>query len=55
MTFLYSGSPRKLLTALAALPLADVTIAEPDLEEVFMHYYAPEGHGQRPEPDKEEP
>ncbi len=55
MTFLYSGSPRKLLTALAALPLADVTIAEPDLEEIFMHYYAPEGHGQRPEPDKEEP
>ena len=39
VNFLYSGSPEVLLNALAALPLTDVTITEPDLEEIFMHYY----------------
>ena len=42
VSFLYSGKPETLLKALAALPLTDVTIAEPDLEEVFLHYYAKE-------------
>lgn len=42
VSFLYSGKPEPLLKALAALPLTDVTIAEPDLEEVFLHYYAKE-------------
>lgn len=37
--FLYGGEPRKLLNALAALPITDVSITEPDLEEIFMHYY----------------
>ncbi len=37
--FLYSGEPRKLLNALAALPITDISISEPDLEEIFMHYY----------------
>lgn len=37
--FLYNGSPQTLLAALEPLPLKDLTIAEPDLEEVFMHYY----------------
>lgn len=37
--FLYSGEPRKLLNALASLPINDVSIDEPDLEEIFMHYY----------------
>ena len=32
-------------------PLTDVAIAEPDLEEIFLHYYTPDA----PEPDKEEP
>ena len=39
VSFLYSGNPRTLLEALAGLPLTDVSIAEPDLEEIFMHYY----------------
>lgn len=39
VNFLYSGQPQVLLHALAALPLADVNIAEPDLEEIFLHYY----------------
>ncbi|MCI8465876.1 MAG: ABC transporter ATP-binding protein [Lachnospiraceae bacterium] len=44
MTFLYGGSPKALLLALASLPLTDVTIAEPDLEEIFLHYYTPEAN-----------
>ncbi len=43
VSFLYSGSPKQLLTSLSKLPLTDVTIAEPDLEEVFLHYYAEGG------------
>lgn len=39
VSFLYSGEPGLLLRALSGLSLTDVTIAEPDLEEVFMHYY----------------
>lgn len=39
ITFLYSGKPDLLLKALSSLPLRDITIAEPDLEEVFLHYY----------------
>lgn len=39
VSFLYSGGPKVLLEALAGLPLTDVSISEPDLEEIFMHYY----------------
>lgn len=42
VSFLYGGRPDELLSALAVLPLTDVTITEPDLEEIFMHYYAKE-------------
>ena len=42
-TFLYSGDLRLLLQTLAGLPLTDVSIAEPDLEEVFLHYYTEGG------------
>ncbi len=45
VSFLYSGSPQKLLAALAPLPVTDITIAEPDLEEIFLHYYEkPQSH-----------
>ncbi len=37
--FLYNGEPRELLNALAPLPITDINITEPDLEEIFMHYY----------------
>ncbi len=40
--FLYGGEISVLMTALSALPLTDVLITEPDLEEVFMHYYEEE-------------
>lgn len=39
VSFLYCGSLQELLAALAAMPVTDVTIAEPDLEEIFLHYY----------------
>lgn len=42
VSFLYGGTPDLLIKALADLPLTDITVAEPDLEEVFMHYYAKE-------------
>ena len=44
VSFMYSGEPRILMEALASMPITDVTIAEPDLEEIFMHYYVKEGN-----------
>lgn len=41
-SFLYSGEMNKLLNALSSLPLADLNISEPDLEEIFIHYYEKE-------------
>ena len=42
VSFLYNGTPEKLLSTLGMLDLTDFTIAEPDLEEIFMHYYTGE-------------
>lgn len=44
VSFLYSGETQKLLNALAQLNATDVMITEPDLEEIFMHYYKEEPH-----------
>ncbi|HNW86949.1 MAG TPA: ABC transporter ATP-binding protein [Candidatus Limiplasma sp.] len=38
-SFLYQGAMPKLLTMLAALEPVNVTIGDPDLEEIFLHYY----------------
>lgn len=46
VSFLYSGDVNPLLALLAAKPLRDVTIADPDLEEIFMHYYTEGGEAQ---------
>ena len=40
LSFLYSGDLQVLLKALSQGQVQDLTIAEPDLEEIFMHYYA---------------
>lgn len=45
VSFLYGGKPDILLNALSALPITDFTVSEPNLEEVFMHFYAKEGNG----------
>lgn len=39
VTFLYRGDMKILLGTVAALPIYDMTVTEPDLEEIFMHYY----------------
>ena len=44
VSFLYSGKTKALLEALSGLPLTDVSIGEPDLEEIFMHYYEKEAN-----------
>jgi ABC-2 type transport system ATP-binding protein len=38
-TFLYRGDIPFLLSHLQKLPIDKLTVTEPDLEEVFMHYY----------------
>lgn len=43
MTFLYGGDIQSLLRVFAKQPIQDLSISEPDLEEIFMHYYADGG------------
>ena len=43
MSFLYSGDINILLERLLAGHVSDLTVSEPDLEEVFLHYYEKEG------------
>ena len=39
VSFLYGGDCNLLLRALARQRIEDITISEPDLEEIFLHYY----------------
>ena len=39
ISFLFKGDVPSLLRELADLPIGRINIEEPDLEEVFMHYY----------------
>ena len=39
VSFLYSGNIKDLLGTVNKLPVYDMTITEPELEEIFMHYY----------------
>ncbi|MBE6671137.1 MAG: ABC transporter ATP-binding protein [Ruminococcaceae bacterium] len=43
VNFLYSGKANELLKELSKLSFDDLTITDPDLEEVFMHFYTREG------------
>lgn len=43
VSFLYSGDINRLLQVLAEGQVFDLTLSEPDLEEVFLHYYEKEG------------
>ena len=43
VSFLYSGRPDLLIQTLAAVPFEDITISDPDIEELFLHYYSKEG------------
>ena len=42
LTFVYTGKIDKLLKLLQDKPITDLTIIEPTLEEIFMHYYEKE-------------
>lgn len=43
VSFLYSGEMGSLLNTLSAGRVEDLTITEPDLDEIFLHYYEKEG------------
>lgn len=45
VSFLYSGKIPVLLETLAKSQITDLTITDPDLEEIFMHYYQEEEKG----------
>lgn len=40
--FLYKGHPKDLVTALQGVSFTDLTISDPSLEEIFMHFYEKE-------------
>ena len=42
VSFLYSGDVKALLTALSSMNITDVTITDPELDEIFMNYYVKE-------------
>ena len=43
VSFLYSGDMNILLRRLSAGNITDLNISEPDLEEIFLHYYEKDG------------
>jgi ABC-2 type transport system ATP-binding protein len=49
LKYSYNGPAQPLLKLFAAYPLQDLTIEEPELEEIFMSYY--EGGGAKPRED----
>ena len=46
VSFLYGGPMDALLELLSKTHISDLTIAEPDLEEIFLHYYTKEGNAE---------
>ena len=43
LTFLYSGDQRDLLQRLTKVEFQDISITDPELEEIILHYYIREG------------
>ena len=41
-TFLFSGDVKALLTAISGMDISDVSITDPELDEIFMNYYVKE-------------
>ena len=41
-SFLYNGNVNDLMRQLSQIDLVRVNLTEPDLEEIFMHYYVKE-------------
>lgn len=42
-SFLFSGDMNRLLRQLSGGNISDINISEPDLEEIFLHYYEKDG------------
>ena len=40
--FLYGGTAAELITLLSTLSFTDFSVADPELDEIFLHYYAKE-------------
>ena len=51
ISFLYGGDIHTRLQVLAGHDITDLTISEPDLEEIFLHYYLNTGEERR-DPDR---
>lgn len=43
VSFLFNGDMQNLISALNGLQITDMTISEPDIEEIFMHFYSKGG------------
>ena len=43
VSFLYNGDINRLIRVLAGIHVEDLTVAEPDLEEIVLHYYGKDG------------
>lgn len=43
VSFLYTGEIKEFISYANTLPITDITITEPDLDEIFMHYYQKDG------------
>lgn len=41
-SFIFKGSINAMMQRIAAVDLTNISIVEPDLEEIFMHYYVKE-------------
>ena len=39
VSFLYNGEMNQLVRTLAAADIRELTVAEPDLEEIVLHFY----------------
>ena len=42
VSFLYDGNMKVLIAELNQIPITDITVTEPELEEIFLHYYTKE-------------
>lgn len=42
VSFLYGGNMKVLIAELNQIPITDMTVTEPELEEIFLHYYTKE-------------
>lgn len=43
ISFLYNSDINRLISVLSKEKITDLTISEPDIEEIFMHYYEKDG------------